>query len=247
VQGAYYPACKDKCGPLLPFLLQHLDVAPPRRFSPAPPPALTLPIVHADRWLLAVDKPHGLLSIPGRGEDAQDSVLSRLRTRHPEAEGPLLVHRLDLDTSGLLLAALDPGTHTALQHQFLRREIEKRYIAVLEGIPRGERGTISLPLRGDPHDRPRQIHDPLHGKVAITDWELLAVEGQRARVALFPRTGRTHQLRVHAAHPRGLGVAMVGDRLYGREDARLLLHAESLTFTHPATGTRMELLRTAPF
>jgi tRNA pseudouridine32 synthase/23S rRNA pseudouridine746 synthase len=157
------------------------------------------------------------------------------------------VHRLDLDTSGLLLAAKDADTHAALQRQFLDRQVDKRYVAWVEGAVAGEAGVIDLPLRVDLDDRPRQIHDPIHGKPAITEWRVIARRRHRTRVAFTPRTGRTHQLRVHAAHAVGLGAPIVGDRLYGRPDRRLLLHAEGLAFTHPHTGARVALACPAPF
>jgi tRNA pseudouridine32 synthase/23S rRNA pseudouridine746 synthase len=247
VAGAFYPACKDKCGPLLPFMLEGLRVTAPRVFSPVSVEAGELSIVFEDAWLVVVDKPSGLLSVPSRDTSVTDSVLARLRARYPRATGPLLVHRLDLDTSGLLVAALDPGTHADLQRQFLRREVHKRYVAWVQGHIRAEQGTIDFPMRVDLHDRPRQIHDPLHGKPAVTQWQVLERRGERTRVALFPLTGRTHQLRVHAAHPLGLGAPIVGDRLYGHEGERLLLHAESLSFTHPHTGQRLCFERPAPF
>jgi tRNA pseudouridine32 synthase / 23S rRNA pseudouridine746 synthase len=247
VAGAFYSACKDKCGPLLPFMLEGLPVTSPRAFSPPAVGAEDLAIVFEDAWLVVVDKPCGLLSVPGRDASVTDSALARLRARYPHATGPLLVHRLDLDTSGLLVAALDARTHAELQRQFARREVQKRYVAWLAGRVRGERGRIDLPMRVDLHDRPRQIHDPLHGKPAVTEWQVLERSGERTRVALFPRTGRTHQLRVHAAHPLGLGAPIVGDRLYGHGEGRLLLHAEALSFLHPGTGQRVSFERRAPF
>jgi tRNA pseudouridine32 synthase/23S rRNA pseudouridine746 synthase len=245
-QGSFYPACPNKCGPLLPFMLQGLPVEPARRFLPPDVRHAPLEIVHEDRWLVVVNKPAGLLSVPGK-DAVGDSALERLRERHPDATGPLLVHRLDLDTSGLLVACLDARAHGKLQKQFIGRTVEKRYVAVLEGRVGGEAGEISLPLRVDLNDRPRQIHDPTHGKPAVTRWELVAREEDTTRVHLFPKTGRTHQLRVHAAHPEGLGAPIVGDRLYGREGERLLLHAESLSFVHPGTGERVTFLAPAPF
>jgi tRNA pseudouridine32 synthase/23S rRNA pseudouridine746 synthase len=247
IAGAFYAACRDKCGPLLPFMLSGLRVAPPRAFSPPSVLANDLPIVFEDAWVVVIDKPSGLLSVPGRDTSVTDSVLARLRARYPHAAGPLLVHRLDLDTSGLLVAALDPETHADLQRQFARREIHKRYVAWVQGHVHAEHGTIDLPMRVDLHDRPRQIHDPVHGKPAVTEWRVLERRGERTRVAFFPRTGRTHQLRVHAAHPLGLGAPIVGDRLYGHEDERLFLHAESLTFTHPRTGRLVSFERPSPF
>ncbi len=247
IAGAFYAACRDKCGPLLPVMLEGLRTAPPRTFSPPAVPADDLSIVYEDAWLVVVDKPCGLLSVPARDASVTDSVLARLRARYPHATGPLLVHRLDLDTSGLLVAALDSETHADLQRQFEGREVRKRYVAWLEGHVQGERGTIELPLRVDLDDRPRQIYDPVHGKSAVTEWQVLARSGGRTRVAFSPLTGRTHQLRVHAAHPLGLGAPIVGDRLYGHEEARLHLHAESLTFRHPKTGQLVSFERPAPF
>lgn len=247
ISGGYYPACRDKCGPLLPFLLEGLEVSPPRLFAPPVRVARDLSVLFEDAWLVVLDKPSGLLSVPGRDEALLDSVQTRLRERYPGATGPLLVHRLDLDTSGLLVAALEPRVHAALQRQFLHRDVHKRYVAWVEGSVRGEEGTIELPLRVDLNDRPRQIHDPVHGKAAVTRWRVLERTRTRTRVAFFPLTGRTHQLRVHAAHPLGLGAPIVGDRLYGHEDTRLMLHAEQLAFLHPETGARVHFERPAPF
>ncbi|WP_257456984.1 RluA family pseudouridine synthase [Archangium lipolyticum] len=247
VTGEFYPACRDKCAPLLPFMLDGLQVSPPRAFSPPAVATEGLSVVFEDAWIVVVDKPHGLLSVPARDTSVTDSVLARLRARYPHATGPLLVHRLDLDTSGLLVAALDPRTHADLQRQFLHREVRKRYVAWVEGHVQGERGTIDFPMRVDLDDRPRQIHDPVHGKSAVTEWQVLERSGTRTRVVFFPLTGRTHQLRVHAAHPLGLGAPIVGDRLYGRQDGRLFLHAESLSFRHPETGQRVSFERPAPF
>ena len=248
--GAYYPACRGKCGPILAHMLEGLVVEPAPVFGANPAIAADEPTaIFEDRWLVVVDKPIGLLSVPGRGGALRDSVLARLRCRYPAATGPLLVHRLDLDTSGLLLVAKDAATHTALQAQFARRAVEKRYVAWLDGSPTHERGTIELALRVDLDDRPRQIHDPVHGKPAITEWTVLARAAGRTRVALVPRTGRTHQLRVHAAHPDGLASPIVGDRLdHPRPGSdRLQLHAETLTFVHPHTGERVTVERCAPF
>ncbi len=237
VQGAFYPACRTKCGPVLPFLLRGLDVEPRRAHRSSPRPFETL---HEDAHLAVLVKPEGLLSVPGKEET--DSVLERLRARHPNA---LLVHRLDLDTSGVLLAALDGDTYRKLQAQW--HGVEKRYVAWLEGDVVGERGVIELPLRVDLEQRPRQLVDRQHGRHALTRWEVLERRDGRTRVALFPRTGRTHQLRVHAAHAEGLGAPIVGDRLYGTPADRLMLHAESLAFTHPATNERLVFSAFPPF
>ncbi|RKI12315.1 RluA family pseudouridine synthase [Corallococcus sp. AB030] len=247
IQGAFYPACRDKCGPLLPFMLEGLEVSAPRVFVPPPAPTPDLSIVFEDAWLVVIDKPCGLLSVPGRDASLLDSVLTRLRARYPDATGPLLAHRLDLDTSGLLVAALDSRTHASLQRQFLHRDVAKRYVALIDGPVHGGSGTITLPLRVDLDDRPRQIVDPIHGKPAVTDWEVLHRAVSHTRVAFHPRTGRTHQLRVHAAHPQGLGAPIMGDPLYGHAGLRLHLHAETLSFVHPATGQRVSFTRAAPF
>ena len=247
--GQLYPSCRGKCGPLLPFMLEGLPLAAAPVFGAAPvlgaPLAADEPrVVFEDRWLVVVDKPCGLLSVPGRDAGLCDSVLTRLRAHHP---GVLPVHRLDLDASGLLIIAKDPDSHAQLQGAFARREVDKRYVAWLDGTVTGDRGTIELALRVDLDDRPRQIVDPEHGKPAITEWRVIDRTAGRTRVHLFPRTGRSHQLRVHAAHPLGLGAPIVGDRLYGRAAARLALHAEALAFLHPYTGRRLALERPAPF
>ncbi len=242
--GAYYPACRGKCGIVLPFMLEGSGVEAPSLLG-SDSAALAEPrVVFEDDWVVVIDKPAGLLSVPGRHAKLRDSVWVRLGQRLAE---PLVVHRLDLDTSGLMLVAKDPATHAAIQRQFALREIEKRYIAWLEGTVARDQGQVELPLRLDPTDRPRQIYDPEHGKSALTEWRVLERTSNRTRVALFPRTGRTHQLRVHAAHPLGLNAPIVGDRLYGTNDTRLLLHAEALTFTHPRTLERIALEAPAPF
>lgn len=246
IEGAFYPACRDKCGPLLPFLLEGIPVATPRKFRPQ----LTktpLPIVYEDDRLVVVNKPDGLLSVPGTDPQLADTVLARMRARYPNATGPLLVHRLDMETSGLLLVALDERAHRFLQKQFLRRTIEKNYLAWLDGLLERDTGIIELPLRVDLEQRPRQLVDFVHGKNARTRFEVLARSTGRTRIAFHPETGRTHQLRVHAAHPLGLGIPIAGDRLYGRPGERLMLHAESLVLEHPTTHERLSLRAPAPF
>ncbi len=245
LSGAFYPACRGKCGPLLPALLEGLPTELAPQFGGGPIAADEPRTLFADAHVVVVAKPCGLLSVPGRGGALRDSVLARVRARDPDATGPLVVHRLDLDTSGVLLIARDPATHTALQAQFARREVTKRYIAWLDGELAAETGTIDLPLRVDLDDRPRQLVDPAHGKPAVTTYRVLARAGGRTRVELSPRTGRTHQLRVHCAV--GLGAPITGDRLYGTPADRLELHAESLAFLHPRTGERVEVRWPAPF
>ena len=190
---------------------------------------------------IVVTKPSGLLSVPGL--TGEESVESLLRRQYGEA---YIVHRLDQDTSGLMVVALTSEAHRQLQQQFLARTIYKRYEAVVEGEVSGS-GTISLPLRPDVDDRPRQLVDHEHGKEAVTDYEVLAHEGGNTRLALTPHTGRTHQLRVHCAHAEGLGCPIVGDRLYGRPARRLLLHATELAFDNPLTGERLTFVSPAPF
>ncbi len=245
--GVYYPSCRRLCGVILPRMLEGLDVEPAPEFGAAPIAADEPRAVFEDRGIVVVAKPCGLLSVPGRSGALRDSVLVRLRQRYPTATGPMLVHRLDLDTSGLLLATTRPALHTALQRLFARREIDKRYVAWLDGEVARDCGVIELPLRVDLDDRPRQIVDPVHGKHAVTEWRVVERAGRRTKVIFTPRTGRTHQLRVHASHPDGLAAPIVGDRLYGRPGERLMLHAFSLGFAHPETGERIEVSCPAPF
>ncbi len=247
VEGMFFPACKEKCGPVLPFLLQGLDVAARQTWKPRAVREDELKVVHEDARFVVLEKPAGLLSVPARDETVTDCLVARVQQRFPHATGPLAVHRLDLDTSGLLLVALDDEMYRLLQAQFLSREVHKRYVAVLEGALRGDEGVIELPMRVDLEQRPRQVVDFEHGKPATTRWRVLAREGTRTRVAFFPLTGRTHQLRVHAAHPQGLGTPIVGDRLYGSAAERLMLHAEVLSFRHPVTGADVRVVSAAPF
>ncbi len=240
-QGHYYPSCTGKCGPILRHMLQGLDVEenPLARKNDK---EKELEIVYEDDALVVVNKPSGLLSVQGK-EDST-SVQALMQARYPQA---LNVHRLDMDTSGLLLIAKTKEAHQCLQAQFEQRLIRKRYIALLEGIVPHDHGRIDLPLRPDLHDRPRQIVDKDHGKPTLTDYEVLERKDGRTLVAFYPQTGRTHQLRVHAAHPLGLHCPIVGDALYGTPAERLCLHAEQLEFTHPVTGERMTFQVKAPF
>lgn len=247
LEGNDYPACKDKCGPLLPFLLRGLDVQPSRRFRPPELSAHPLPIRFQDEHFVVVDKPAGLLSVPGTDATVVDSVQARVQKQFPHAKGPLIVHRLDLETSGLMLVALTEAAYQALQAQFIRREVKKRYTAILDGVLDKNSGTIELPLRVDLEQRPRQLVDFEHGKPATTEFQVTGRANGKTRVHFWPLTGRTHQLRVHSAHRDGLGIPIVGDRLYGTPHARLALHAESLELRHPATGEPMVFSSPAPF
>ena len=231
----YYPACRGKCLPILTWMLQGLDVDPDPAMA-----GLTrqeIPVVYEDDWLLVVDKPSGMLSVPGRID--QYSVETVMQQRFP---GSKVAHRLDMGTSGLLIVAKTDEAYHSLQEQFVKHQVKKKYIALLE--VRGERGevremsgTISLPLRPDPMNRPRQVVDMEHGKRAVTDYEFVSPNS----VALYPQTGRTHQLRIHCAHPDGLGRPIVGDELYGTKGERLMLHAAEIWFTHPVTDEPMHL------
>ena len=197
-----------------------------------------LNIIHADAHLVVVDKPAGLLAVPGRGPDKQDCIESRLRLLFPVAIEQPAVHRLDMATSGLMVLALDRATHRDLGRQFAARQVEKRYVAVLEGEVKGTAGRIELAFRLDPDNRPYQVFDPLRGKLGVSDWRLLEVVAGRSRVEFVPHTVRTHQLRLHAAHFLGLGCPIVGDTLYGhgKTGERMLLHASGLRFVHPGSG-----------
>ena len=237
----YYPACRGKCKPILTWMLQGLDVDPdPETLSLQ---QMELPVVYEDEWLLVVNKPSGLLSVPGR--IGQYSVETIMQERYPDS---MVVHRLDMGTSGLLIVAKTQDVYRALQEQFVKHQIRKKYLAVLEmnhssfniqhsTLP--AKGRISLALRPDPMNRPRQIVDLEHGKRAVTDYEFLS---DRV-VALWPQTGRTHQLRIHCAHPDGLGCPIVGDELYGtrQQGQRLMLHAAELWFRHPVTLEEIHL------
>jgi len=245
--GEYYPACHSKCGGVLPYMLQGLDAEPAPAPEPAPSPEQHLRLVHEDPWLLVIDKPPGLPPSPGRHSATRDSVLVRLRLRFPEPLTLLPLHPPEPESSGLLLVARDAQTLAALQRQFSQRQAHKRYAAWLDGPVSGDHGLLELPLRADFEHRPRQLVDPLHGKPALTEWWVSQRTGPRTRVTLVPHTERPHQLRVHAAHPRGLGAPIAGDPLYGHAGPRLLLHAEALTFTHPHTGERLTLESPPPF
>lgn len=252
--GGYYPACQGKCGRVLPYMLEGLDVAPaPPGSAPIEEPRL----VFEDAWLLVVDKPAGLASAPGRHARQRDSVLVRFeqpaqRDAMPvgvqqRSTGLSVVFALDTEASGLLLLAKDAETLAALRRQFARREADLRHVALLDGSVAGEHGVIELPLRTDTDEQHRHLVDPAHGRHAVTEWRVTERTGTRTRVTLLPRTRLEHQLRAHAAHPLGLGAAIVGDALYGHEDTRLMLHADTLTFTHPRTGERLTFESNPPF
>ena len=227
----YYPACSGKCKPVLTYMLpaEVLAEQPQRTL------AEQLEIVYEDDDLWVVNKPSGMLSVPGKSN--RESVISILQARCNEGETPLVVHRLDMATSGLLLVAKHKTAHYHLQNQFKDREIEKTYVAVLEGEPLsiGSKGRIELPLAPDLMHRPFQKVDKEHGKPAVTEYFVV----DEHVVELHPLTGRTHQLRVHCAHAEGLDRPIKGDNLYGRRADRLYLHAARISFAHPMTKKRM--------
>ena len=302
--GYCYPSCKGKCEPILQHMLQGLEVDENPLLNPVHEEE-ELEIVFEDEWLLVVNKPAGMLSVPGKAED-RDSVYHRLKKKYPEATGPMIVHRLDMATSGLLLAAKTKEVHQDLQAQFANRSIKKRYVAVLDGAiikteketkpiaekailiakdtvstkktakaeRTGSTGRIELPLCLNPLDRPRQMVSSEHGKEAITEYQIISEseritsesentfnesnridESERninesrkyTRIVFYPLTGRTHQLRVHAAHPEGLGCPILGDELYGKKADRLYLHAEYIEFRHPIYGDILCIQKEADF
>ena len=209
----------------------------------------SLNIIHTDPLFVVVDKPGGLLSVPGRGPDNQDCIVNRLKTIFPDCIPQPAVHRLDMATSGLMVLGLTKESHKNLSRQFAERLVEKRYVALLDGQVQKKSGEIKLPFRLDPDNRPYQIYDPVHGKVGISKWRKTGVEDGKTRIEFIPLTGRTHQLRVHSAHDLGLGCPIVGDELYGngKEGDHLMLHAEYLCFQHPANGKIIEFNSPPPF
>ena len=237
--GQFYPACRGKCKPVLTWMLQGLDVDPHTDAADAvyPEPA----IIYEDEAMAVLSKPAGMLSVPGKTDD--DSVAAWAQRRWP---GAMLVHRLDMLTSGILLAAKTMEAYQQLQQQFTDRTVKKKYLAIVEGSPAKEHGIIDLPLASDPMNRPLQVVDPENGKRAITEYRVLQA-GQHSLLALWPHTGRTHQLRMHCAHPEGLGCPIVGDELYGRKADRLYLQAQAISFVHPTTGKRMHFELPYPF
>ena len=209
----------------------------------------TLDIVYQDPWFLVINKPADLLAVPGRGPGKKDCVVSRARVRFPELIEQPAVHRLDQQTSGLMVLALRASVHQNLSRQFQNRRVLKRYVAIVDGVITVESGRITLPFRLDPDNRPHQIYDPVNGKEAITLWRRISSDQHSTRIDFTPLTGRTHQLRVHSAHPLGLGAPIVGDRLYGtgKEDDVMLLHACYLSFNHPADDRLVEFHSEPPF
>jgi tRNA pseudouridine32 synthase / 23S rRNA pseudouridine746 synthase len=253
--GMFYPACAGKCQPLLGFLLCGKNGwnngmrEQWNRESPSSFQKSTVPVIHAGTEFVVVVKPSGLLAVPGRGAENQDCVTARIKSLYPHCIEQPAVHRLDMDTSGLMVIALTRDAHRKLSRQFHDRQVDKRYIALLDGELTKNEGSIELPFRLDPDNRPRQIYDPVHGKTGTTHWKKIAVENGQTRVEFRPLTGRTHQLRLHAASEHGLGTPIIGDRLYGSGTApgQLKLHASFLRFVHPRTGKSLTFRSAPPF
>ena len=244
VHGQYYPACRGKCGPILAHMLEGIEVAEnPMLQNPAE--GKTLEIIYQDEYLLVINKPAEFLAVPGI--HIKDSVAERMKMQFPNASGPLVVHRLDMSTSGLMLIALTSDVYIDLQKQFIDRKIQKEYEALLDGTLSQDKGQIKLPLRLDIDDRPRQLVCFKHGKSALTHWEVIERKDGRTRVIFKPITGRTHQLRVHAAHSLGLNAPIIGDDLYGKVENRLHLHAARIIFSHPVSQEIMDIKLKATF
>ncbi len=245
---AFYPACNSKCKPILLFMLEGLNVEPNPLCSITPPEPR---ILWEDSWLVAIDKPCGMLSVDGKSNVR--SVEGWAKERYPDITSPMIIHRLDQSTSGILLLAKDKETHKAMQEQFVRRTVKKRYTAILDGVVTSDCGTIDLPIKLDYDNRPRQMV-ALDGKRAITEYRVLSREGMRTRIEFYPITGRTHQLRLHSAYVEGLNAPIVGDEIYGvvgngdsEKEGRLYLHASYLQFIHPHTGTEIAVECPAEF
>ena len=229
----FYPACQGKCKPILSHMLDGIEMDE-NPFLHNPGEAMSFDIIYEDEAMLVINKPAGLLSVPGK--NIEDSVYMRIKNTYLDATGPLIVHRLDMATSGLLVIALTKDSHKNLQKQFTKRTIKKRYCALLDGILTEDEGIIDLPLRVDLDDRPRQLVCYDYGKPAKTQWQVIKRKDAKTKVHFYPITGRTHQLRVHAAHSLGLNTAIVGDDLYGNNADRLYLHAETIEFNHPVSN-----------
>jgi len=240
----FYPACQGKCQPILSHMLGGMDVDNnPLLINPAE--GTELEIVFQDEHVVVVNKPAGLLSVPGKS--IKDSVYSRIKAQFPQATGSLIIHRLDMATSGLLMLALNERAHKHLQQQFITKEVSKRYVAIIDGTLDKSSGEIRLPLCVDFNDRPRQMVCHEYGKYAETHWQVIEEKVGKTKLFLYPITGRTHQLRIHCAHPDGLNTPIIGDSLYGISANRLHLHAQRLSFYHPITKEQLTFEVNAEF
>ena len=230
--GEFYPSCRGKCKPVLTWMLQGLDVDPNPEEGGFP--HLGVEVVYEDEVLAVLNKPSGMLSVPGRVE--KYSIATWAKERWPEA---VPAHRLDMWTSGIILVAKTQEAYHYLQKQFESHTVKKKYLAIVEGVPQREHGVIDIPLLCDPINRPRQVVDYERGKRAITEYRVLKTWDGGSKLALWPHTGRTHQLRMHCAHPEGLGCPILGDELYGHKSERLFLQAQAITFVHPHSGKKV--------
>lgn len=240
----FYPACRSKCEPILAHMLDGIlmDENP---LLENPAEGKDIEIVFEDDYLAVINKPAEFLSVPGK--NIKDSVYERVKKRYPDATGPLIVHRLDMSTSGLLLIAKSEEIYKNLQSQFIKRTVKKRYVALLDGIVKQPEGSINLPLRVDLDNRPNQLVCYEYGKPAETHFKVIEIKNKKTRIHFFPITGRTHQLRVHASHSLGLNCPIIGDDLYGNKKDRLCLHAEEITFTHPISKEILTIFKEANF
>lgn len=249
IEGNYYSACRSKCKPILEYMLQGLNVEENPLLERNRKMASLLTSIYEDDAILVVNKPSGMLAVPGK--DDVPNVYEVIHERYPSFTGPIIVHRLDMDTSGIMILAKNDEVYKILQRQFVSHEVHKHYVALLDIRTMNtveKEGVIRLPICVNPYDRPRQIVNEEYGKFSETYYKLgeLTPEGYR-RVDFYPTTGRTHQLRVHAAHLLGLHAPIVGDNLYGNPAQRLYLHAQDIEFTHPLSGERMNLSCKADF
>jgi len=242
----FYGACIGKCQPILAHMLDGMTVDKnPLLNNPAA--GKSLDIIYQDEEMLIINKPAEFLSVPGK--NISDSVYSRIKQLVPQATGAIIVHRLDMSTSGLMVIALNKQAHKNLQKQFINRDVKKRYVALIDGVLTQDNGIITLPLAGDYDDRPRQLVCFENGKPAETTWQVIKRDEDKltTRIYLAPKTGRTHQLRVHCAHSLGLNMPIIGDDLYGKKANRLHLHAQMLELSHPVTKERMHFEVDAEF
>lgn len=240
----FYPSCQGKCKPILTHMLNGMDVDPnPLLINQAENKPIK--IIYEDENILIIDKPAELLSVPGK--NIKDSVYHRIKEQFPKITGPVIVHRLDMSTSGIMIIAKNKSSHKFLQKQFIDKKIKKKYTAILDGIITTEKGEINLPVRLDIDDRPRQLVCEIHGKPSKTKWEVLEIRNNRTKISFEPITGRTHQLRVHSAHKRGLNIPILGDDLYGTKSDRLYLHAQHIEFQNPKTKEQMRFDLEADF
>jgi tRNA pseudouridine32 synthase/23S rRNA pseudouridine746 synthase len=241
---SFYPSCQSRCKPILNHMLKGIQMDENLLLKNLSENQ-ELKIIFEDDDLVIVNKPPEFLSVPGK--EITDSVYTRIKQKYPEATGPLIVHRIDMSTSGIIILTKTKEANKIVQNQFIKRTIKKRYVALLNGKLSKKQGVIKLPLRLDLDDRPRQLVDFKNGKKAETNWHVISQNDTHTRVHFYPITGRTHQLRVHAAHKEGLNTPIKGDDLYGKKQDRLYLHAEFIEFTHPTSRNKISFTVPADF